>query len=458
MAPAQTFTSLDTFNGQNGENPYGPLIQATNGELYGASATGGNNSGGTVFKVSPGGTMALVYTFCPPCLTTGSTPYAGLIQATNGDFYGTAQSSGKNGYGAVFKLTPNGITGTALYSFCSLPMCADGEEPVGAVVQATDGNFYGTTSGGGLYGEGTVFQLSQAGTLATLYSFCALPDCIDGAQPSVALVQATDGDFYGTTQAGGANGGGTIFKVTSAGTLTTLYSFSCPETGCGGGSNNPAYGALIQATNGDFYGTAAAGGTNGQGTVFRMTPSGAVRTLYNFCSQTGCTDGSRPSGGLVQATDGNFYGTTEFGGANGEDFGTIFKITTAGTLTTLHSFGASNDGSGPVGAPVQDTNGSLYGTTSGLVTIGTVWRLSLGLHPFVRTQTPSGAPGATVKILGTNLTGASSVTFNGTPASINGVSATEITTTVPAGATSGTVKVVTPSGTLSSYPPFQVLE
>jgi uncharacterized repeat protein (TIGR03803 family) len=452
MAPAQTFTSLDTFNGMNGENPYGALIQATNGELYGTSEAGGADNGGTVFKVSPSGTMALVYTFCPSCATTGFDAYSGLIQATNGDFYGTTEYSGTNDGGAVYQLSPAG-TGTTLYGFCMQTDCLDGQAPIGGVVQGTDGNFYGTTSRGGLNRGGTVFQLTPTGILTTLYNFCAQPDCTDGEAPTVSLVQGSDGNFYGTTESGGINGYGIIFKITSTGTFTSLYSFSCPLVGCGGGSNTSAYGALIQATNGDFYGTAYAGGKNGAGTVFRMTPSGVVKTLYNFCAQTGCTDGANPAGGLVQATDGNFYGTTQNGGANG-NFGTIFKITAAGTLTTLHSF-AGSDGSGPIGAPLQDTNGSLYGTTE--TPEGTVWRLSLGLHPFVKTQTPSGAPGTVVKILGSSLTGATSVTFNGAAASFKVVSGTEIAATVPSDATSGTVQVVTPTGTLSSYPPFQVL-
>jgi uncharacterized repeat protein (TIGR03803 family) len=185
-----------------------------------------------------------------------------------------------------------------------------------------------------------------------------------------------------------------------------------------------------------------------------MTPTGVLTTLHNFCSLSACADGSSPEGGLALATDGNFYGTTSTGGAS--DYGTVFKITSSATLTTLHSF-AGTDGANPYDAPVQDTDGRLFGTTlsGGVEGAGTVWSLSLGLSPFVETQTASGAVGAAVKILGTDMVGASGVTFNGTPAEFTvSASGTYISTTVPTGATTGTVEVVTPTGTLSSNVPF----
>ncbi len=252
-------------------------------------------------------------------------------------------------------------------------------------------------------------------------------------------------------------------------TVTTLFSFDMTD-GAG------PYAALVQATNGDLYGTAASGGANGNhnyGTVFKITPSGALTTLYSFCSQTApdgeCTDGANPYAALVQATNGDFYGTTVDGGANGEG-GTIFKITPSGTLTTLYSFcsrgGAGcTDGESPVAALVQDTNGDLYGATvyGGANTnlncpsgCGTVFSLSIGLGPFVKTQPTSGTVGKFVEILGTNLAGATIVTFNGTPATFKVVSRYLITTSVPSGATNGKVQVITPSRTLSSNVPFRV--
>ena len=217
-------------------------------------------------------------------------------------------------------------------------------------------------------------------------------------------------------------------------------------------------GGLIQASNGNFYGTAFGGGIDG-GTVFEMTPAGTVTVLYNFCSQTNCTDGQSPYAGLIQATDGNLYGTTFSGGAYG--WGTVFEITTAGKLTTLYNFCAQAncaDGSSPQGGLVQDTNGTFYGTTyhGGANSIGTIFSLSTGLGLFVKTLPNSGQAGTIVIILGTNLTGATKVSFNGIAAKFTVISSTEIQATVPSGATTGTVTVVTSGGTLESNALFQV--
>jgi uncharacterized repeat protein (TIGR03803 family) len=244
--------------------------------------------------------------------------------------------------------------------------------------------------------------------LTTLHSFCSQGGCRDGQFPQTGLVQASNGSFYGTTIEGGAYGHGTVFKITPSGTLTTLYNV-CSQSGCPDGDY--LYAGLIQATDGDLYGIMDVGGAYGYGTIFKITPRGTLTTLYSFCSQNDCTDGEYPAAGLVQDTNGTLYGTTADGGANG---------------------------------------------CSGL-TCGTVFSLSVGLSPFVETQPASGKVGAAVNILGTNLAGATSVRFNGTAAVFKVVSSSEITTAVPAGATTGIVQVVTPSGTLSSNVPFRVL-
>ncbi len=274
---------------------------------------------------------------------------------------------------------------------------------------------------------------------------------------------------------------GTVFKITPSGKLTTLHSFDLAD------GYAPQAG-LVQGTDGNFYGTTLEGGpTNAScmyqscGTVFKITPSGTLTTLYNFCSQSNCADGALPEAALVQGTDGNFYGTTPYGGANNNCFfvqpssdgcGTVFSITPSGVLTTLYNFCPQSgcaDGYYPIAGLIQDTNGTFYGTTTlgGPANIscmnnsydscGTVFSLSVGLSPFVETLPASGKMGAAVKILGTNLTGATSATFNGTAATFTVVSASEITTTVPSGATTGTVQVVTPGGTLSSNAPFKVV-
>jgi uncharacterized repeat protein (TIGR03803 family) len=225
--------------------------------------------------------------------TDGATPFAGLILATDGNLYGTTGGQGTSGGGTVFKITPSG-TLTTLYNFCARANCTDGNIPIAGLVQATNGNFYGTTLGGGVFLEGTVFEITPSGALTTLYTFCAQTNCTDGQAPGSALVQGTDGNFYGTTALGGSGTPpvGTVFKITPSGSLTTLHSFDRTD-------GEQPYGTLIQATNGNFYGTASIGGANGNGTVFKITSSGALTTLYNFCAQSNCADGGNPIAGLL---------------------------------------------------------------------------------------------------------------------------------------------------------------
>ena len=282
---------------------------------------------------SPAQTLTTLYSFCSQTnCADGSMPEAGLVQATDGNFYGTTSGYGSSGLGTVFKITPSG-TLTTLHSFDF----SDGAHPSAGLIQATDGNFYGT-AGAGANSHGTIFKITPSGRLSTLYSFCPqYPNCPDGSDPSAGLIQATDGNFYGTTVDGGANcepvGCGTVFKITPSGTLITLYSF-CSQTNCADGAN--PYAGLIQATDGNFYGTTSGFATGTNSTVFKITPSGTLTTLYTFCSQPNCADGSNLHAGLIQATDGNFYGTTVYGGANGD--GTVFKITPNGTEAVLYSF------------------------------------------------------------------------------------------------------------------------
>ena len=315
------------------------------------------------------------------------------MQAPDGNFYGTTSSggSGADDAGTVFKITPSG-TLTTLYSFCSLNNCADGRYPNGLML-AKDGNFYGTTNSGGIAdcpdGCGTIFKMTPSGTLTTIYSFCFQNNnCPNGYTPW-GLIQAADGNFYGITGHGGASGNqcdgygcGTFFKMTPSGTLTTLYSF-CTQTGCPDGEF--PNGELFQASDGNFYGTAPEGGIatcfpNGCGTVFKITPTGTLTILHSFCSQPNCADGRYPTAPAVQGIDGNLYGTTYTGGANYN--GTIYKITPNGTLTTLYSFCPENgcaDGSLP-GAPlVPAPGGNFYGTTNqgGTSNFGTVFRFTV---------------------------------------------------------------------------------
>ena len=397
---ALKFTMLADFDGANGSGPQYSLVQGSDGNLYGIT-TGGGGGGlpgaGTVFKMTPGGVLTTLYSFCtqPNCAIFPNT----LVLATDGNFYGTAGGTGISPSfddGVVFKITPEGVL-TTLYNYCLQANCPDGAGPNG-LLQSSDGNFYGTTFGGGnsstgcdFEGCGTLFKITPGGALTTLYRFCAQTSCLDGANPNPGLIQSSDGSFYLTTFGGGSNGNGLIVKITPEGALTVLYSF-CAQANCPDGYS-PRSGA-IQASDGNFYGTLADGGT-GSGTVYKLTAEGTLTTLYSFCTQTNCADGANPYAGLIQASDGNFYGTTVSGGnptcgsglAHGVPTpfpcGTVFRITPAGQLTTVHTFqSAAIDGFSAQGALLQAANGTLYGTTSsgGPSDNGTGFSLS-GLGP-----------------------------------------------------------------------------
>jgi uncharacterized repeat protein (TIGR03803 family) len=371
QSAAQTFTTLLSFDGSDGANSAAGLIRATDGNFYGTTSAGGANSDGTVFRISPSGALTTLYSFCSKsACSDGANPVAGLIQATDGNLYGTIQ------VGTVFKITLSG-TLTTLGG-------TGGQSPLAALVQGKDGNFYGTTDRGGTSPKctlrpgykvtcGTVFKITPSGTVTTLASFTQA----SGFNPSSPLIQGTDGNFYGTTPVGGANypGFGTVFQVTPTGTLTALHSFD-------GTDGEKSFAALVQGTDGNFYGTTSFGGANANfgGTVFKITPSGTLTTPHSF----GSGDGSGASAALIQATDGNFYGTTSgFGVSN---TGTVFRITPSGTLTTLHTFGGT-DGILSYSTLVEGTNGDLYGTTEfGANTscsegCGTVFSLAVGLAP-----------------------------------------------------------------------------
>jgi len=509
-AQAQTFTTLHSFDGTDGSYVVAPLVQATDGNLYGTAEEGGANGDGTIYNITTGGAFTLLYSFCSqPNCADGNGPVAGLVQDTNGDLYGTTVTGGVyNGpnAGTIFKYAPSSGPLKTLYDFCmvitSPPYltCDNGSYPEAGLVQANNGDLYGTTLGGGSFGppepgNGTVFKITDPiagnGKFTQLYIFCGVPPSYGGCNsthssangwaPSGGLMQATNGVLYGTTSSGGnVNDGGTVFEITKGGTFTSLYDF-CSQTNCTDGDNNDGPGngspsVLVQATNGNLYGTTQWGGANGAGVVFEITPAGEFTTLYSFCSQPACADGSGPVGGLIQATDGNFYGTTSYGGnyyggPSGFCYasygcGTIFQlippVAPAGswTETVLYNFCSQSgcaDGAMTQAGLVQDTNGTFYGTTW---SYSTVFSLSTGLGPFVKTVPASGVVGKSVIILGTDLTGATAVTFNGLTATFNPVSSSEITATVPAAVgevhASGYVTVTTPGGTLTSNVPFLV--
>jgi uncharacterized repeat protein (TIGR03803 family) len=439
----QTFTTIFSFNGIDGKSPYAGLIQGTDGNLYGTTAAGGANYFGSVFKITPDGAFTTLYNFCsqPGCLD-GELPQAGLIQAYNGDLYGTTNSGGASGAGTIFKITRGGAL-TTLYSFNG----TDAGYPTAGLVQAAHGDLYGTTTQGGPYlYDGTIFQITPSGAFTLLHTFSGT----DGNYPSAALVRGADGDLYGTTQEGGASTGtGTIFKITPNGTLTTLHIFN--------GTDGEDPGApLIQAGDGNFYGVTQFDTGAGHGTIFKITPGGVFTALHTLDGK----DGGVSTAALVQGTDGDLYGTTQTYGALG--YGTIFKITLNGVFTTVHTFSGGAGGALPVAGLIQDTNGDFYGTTveggdNGVPGSGAIFRFSEGVRPFVEIQPALGKAGEIVRIVGTDLAGATAVTFDGTSAIFAAISGHEILAQVPAGASSGNIQVVTAAGTILSKVPFRML-
>ncbi|MFZ1072934.1 MAG: choice-of-anchor tandem repeat GloVer-containing protein [Verrucomicrobiia bacterium] len=378
---AQSVQTLVCFNGTNGSYPISALTLGNDGNFYGTADNGGSNNEGTVFMVTTSGTLTTLVSFAG---TNGVDPAGGLTLGKDGDFYGTTyEGGGNNDGGTVFNLTTNGTLTTLAFFDAT-----NGLYPVSALTLGNDGNFYGTTTqfgntnlnGGG--GFGAVFQVMTNGALNTLATF----NGTNGASPQAGLTLASDGNLYGTTVSGGSGGEiggayGTVFKVTTNGILTTLVSF--PGTNAGVNGTVPV-GGLTLGNDGNLYGTTSSGGSNNDGTVFMMTTNGALTTLIYFDG----TNGANPETALTLGNDGNFYGTTSSGGNTNFVFpngmGTLFKVTTNGILTTLIAFNGAN-GSHPVGALTLGNDGNFYGTTqwggntnlNGGSGYGTVFRLSL---------------------------------------------------------------------------------
>jgi uncharacterized repeat protein (TIGR03803 family) len=433
MAQAQSVTTINNLGSTSAsENPVSVVpAQGRNGELYGTTA-GAGGTDGSVFALAISGREAQAYVF-----TDGEGSASGLTLGSDGNFYGTTYTGGSAGYGSLFRLSPTGAY-TDLHDFQG---GSDGAKPFSPPIQASDGNLYGTTYG--VDGASTIYRYEADGTFTTI---CAMTST-QGEDVTSSLIEGTDGNLYGTALAGGTGYlGGTIYKLSTAGMVLWTYPFPS-----GRGGANP-YGPLVQASDGNFYGTTFDGGSSGNyGTVFKLDQDGKVSILHTF----DYFDGDEPEAGLTQGTDGALYGTTTAGGSAG--YGTLFNITTGGTFTLLYDFGVS--GMTPEAAPVQDTNGVFYGTTyaGGKYGYGTVYSLNMGLGPFVTFVQPTGSIGQSAQILGQNLTGATSVTFNGVPATSFSVqSSTFMTAVVPTGATTGPVVVTTPTGTLTSNKNFTV--
>ena len=361
-AMGQTLTNLSSFTGSGeGSFPYAPLIQSSDGNFYGTTVSGGASNNGTVFRISPGGNLTNLWSFTGG--NDGSLPLAALVQGLDGNFYGTASSGGASNNGTVFRISPTGSL-TNLWSFTG---GSDGSVPFAALVQGLDGNFYGTASSGGASNNGTVFRISPAGSLTNLWSFTGGDD---GVNPMAGLVRGSDGNFYGTTAGSQGFGFGTVFRISPTGSLTNLWSFT------GNNDGGAPDGTLVQGSDGNFYGTTSTGGTGLGGTVFRIGPNGGLTNLWSFSVDSG---GSGPNGALVLGSDGNFYGTTTAGSAGN---GTVFRISPGGSFTNLWSFSGGNDGAIPYAGLVQGSDGNFYGTTTqGGAGNGAVFRLMVTLSP-----------------------------------------------------------------------------
>jgi uncharacterized repeat protein (TIGR03803 family) len=362
-APLYSFTGT----GSDGADPFAGLVQGTDGGLYGTTQQGGTNNLGTVFRIGTNGTgYAILYSFTGTG-GDGATPVAGLIQGVDGALYGTTQQGGTNNDGTVFRIGTNGTGYAVLYNFTDSG--GDGASPDG-LIQGADGALYGTTGGGGINDNGTVFRIGTDGSgYAVLYSFSGTGG--DGYGPN-GVIQGAGGALYGTTQQGGTTGYGTVFQIGTNGSgYAVLYSF----TGTGGDGLGPNPG-LIQGADGALYGTTYHGGTNNAGTVFRIgTDGNGYAVLYSFTGTRG--DGADPLAGLIQGADGALYGTTSFGGTNYD--GTAFRIGTNGSgYAVLYTFtGTGGDGADPGAGLIQGVDGALYGTTQarGNLNQGTVFRL-----------------------------------------------------------------------------------
>jgi uncharacterized repeat protein (TIGR03803 family) len=461
---AQTYNVLYNF-GNVKCDPLDPSVsgiiaQGRDGNLYSTTGTFGSGckSGGVAFKITPKGKLTLLHSFGSQS-GDQPLPVSGVTLGTDGEFWGTSEG-GEFGPGNIWKMTAGG----KVINFNVLSS-TNGIDPLAPPVQGMDGNFYGTVNEqatkGCTYnygGCGVVYRITPSGKYKIIHSF----DQTNGANPVAPVVLGTDGNFYGTTPLGGSVGttfknSGVVFKVTPSGKYTVLYAF-CSVTNCTDGAN--PYDGLVQGADGNFYGTTQAGGQGivfPEGVVFKITPAGKYSVLHDFCTVASCTDGAQPYGGLVQGTDGNFYGTTLYGGA--DNLGTIYQITPKGKYTVLYSFDGTH-GAYPYVTLTQNTNGILYGDTyaGGTPGYGVFYSLNISLKPFVSMVAWYGAVGQTIEILGQGLTGTTAVSFNGTPATtFTVVSDTYLTAVVPSGTTPGLVTVTTPGGTLTSNRQFRVL-
>jgi uncharacterized repeat protein (TIGR03803 family) len=426
QSSAANLTTLVSFcalaNCVDGDLPSGRLIADAEGNLFGTTTVGGAHGLGTVFEIAKtdtgyASTPTILVSFCALAnCADGAFPFGGLIADADGNLFGTTEEGGAHGAGVfvkgdgtVFEIRKTrhryASTPTILASFCALANCADGAFPRAGLIADDRGNLFGTTFNGGTHGLGTVFEIpktrhSYASTPTILVSFCTLANCADGAGPLDSLIADAEGNLFGTTIDGGANGedplcnlvttercAGTAFEIAKtrhgyASTPTILVSF-CTLANCTDG--RAPFAGLIGDARGNLFGTTPDGGAHGLGTVFEIakTDTGYASTptiLVNFCALANCADGSSPFAGLIADASGNLFGTTAGGGAH--TGGTVFEIPKTATgyaaiPTTLVSFCSLTncaDGFGPENDLIADRKGNLFGTTVGQA--GTVFKIT----------------------------------------------------------------------------------
>lgn len=397
MAPVHaasqaSFSVLHAFSANEGSVPAGPLLQGADGRFYGGTTLGGSNGQGTIYAVSSTGTLTVLHAFAG---SDGAHPAGALTAGTDGTLYGVTEYGGDNDAGTVFSITPGGVF-KLLHSFAAWTdnANADGMAPRGGLTLGSDGNFYGATSRGGSNDGGTLFRITPAGALTTLYTFGALSSArADGAVPSTPLIPGADGRFYSTTSSGGSysSGGlapGTLYALGLDGNFSALHSFTSAMDGA-----SPS--GLVAASDGNFYGATSAGGPNGSGTLFKATAAGDVTTIYSFATgainSSGLmtnSDGLYPVSGVIAANDGTLYGGTVFGGSNGT--GNLFSLAPDNTLTILYQFssassGINSDGAAITTAPIRGSDGNLYGATAlgGSNGMGVIYKVTMPALPTV---------------------------------------------------------------------------
>jgi len=450
-AGAQTYTKLYTWpedtRNETGIGLAGIMTQGRDGNIYGTIGDDNSNAAGSAFKMTPSGTFTRIYSFCSLAkCADGSGPWGGLSLGKDGNLYGTTTGGGSFNSGTAFQLTPSG----ALTTVWNFDNGTDGGVPWYPLLQGLDGNFYGVSNTQYNGDYGAFVKLVPTATPPYKESVLIDFNYTDGNDPNLPT-QGTDGSFYGSTFSGGTKGLGVLFKSTTAGVETVLHNFT-------GYSTDGAYpiGALVQGNDGAYYGVTWQGGSSNLGSIFKVTSNGTYTLIHNFVGRP--NDGAYPRSGLILGSDGNFYGTTLNGGTVND--GTIYKVTPSGQVTVLYNFCSQSncaDGFSPVIPLLQHTSGKFYSSTSGNSLGGSYfYSLDVGLAPFVKIVNWAGKVGTTVELLGQGFTGTTGVSFGGVPATFKNVADTYMTATVPPGALSGTLTVTTFTGSMASNRAFLV--